>query len=120
MATLTWKVKRDNSRIWTARLRQRVMTETQTFVNNVLETAKDTVRVRTGETQQSGRVEQKGVTTFAIMFDGAAIYLEYGTAKMPAYPFIRPSVVANQQDYLRRLAITTQGRVRGPVSGLAQ
>lgn len=115
-----WKIKRDNSAAWTQRLRARVATETETFAQNILQTAQGTVRVRTGATRDSGQVVQVNETTWAVVFRGAAKFLELGTAHHPAYPFLRPAVTANQKAYLRRLAIATQGRIRAPIVGLAE
>lgn len=117
--SVTWRIKADRSSDWTRRLKARVAAETQTFVNNVLQTAQSTVRVQTGATRDSGRIVQVDEQVWAVRFGGAAAYLEFGTAKMPAYPFLRPAVTVNQTAYLARLAITTQGRVRPAISNLA-
>jgi len=116
---ITWRVVKDNSAAWTERLKRRVSIETQTFAENVLGTAQATVRVRTGATRDSGQVIQMNELTWAVRFEGAALYLEYGTRNHPAYPFLMPAVVTNQKAYMGRLAMTTQGRVRGAISFLA-
>lgn len=58
----------------------------------VAETARNTVAVATGETQESITETDEGVT-----FGGASLYLEFGTYKMSAQPFIRPAADAAAQ-----------------------
>ena len=53
---------------------------------DVLSTAKSMVPVDTGETYDSIQVTPEGVVA-----GGAAIYLEFGTYKMGAEPFMRPA-----------------------------
>lgn len=109
-AGVSWYVKRDASAEWSARLRARVDIECQNFANNVLTEAKQNVRQRTGETRDSGQITG-GDMVYVVSFGGAALYLEYGTAKQPAYPFLGPAVADNMADFIGRLRMTTQGRV---------
>lgn len=59
---------------------------------NVAETyAQDHVQVLTGKTKASIHTEVNGHTV-SLIADGAALYLEYGTVHMRAYPFMRPAI----------------------------
>lgn len=53
----------------------------------IAEEARLRVRVKTGETRDSIQVTDEGVEA-----GGAAPFLEFGTRKMPAYPFLGPAV----------------------------
>lgn len=113
-ASISWSVTRDASAEWSKRLRDRVTIETDTYAQNVLSQAQSDVRVRSGETRASGRVETQDQDTLIVrrvVFGGAALYLEFGTAKMPAYPFLTQATVDNYEAYIGRLRMTTQGRV---------
>lgn len=57
----------------------------------IAEEARRRVRVKTGETRDSIEVTDEGVEV-----GGAAPFLEYGTRKMPAYPFLGPAVEASK------------------------
>jgi hypothetical protein len=48
----------------------------------------------TGQTEASIHEEKLGAHDFAAVFGGASIYLEWGTYKMPPFPFILPAVDA--------------------------
>lgn len=52
------------------------------------------VRVKTGALRDSITVKKQYTLIIAIIMLYYGFYLEYGTSKMPAYPFIRPSTEA--------------------------
>jgi HK97 gp10 family phage protein len=57
--------------------------------------AKVRVRKKSHKTEKSIRVKNQGLSfedlTFSIVAGGAARFLERGTSRMPAYPFLRPA-----------------------------
>jgi HK97 gp10 family phage protein len=111
---VTWRVVKDDSAAWSALLRQRVGIEALTFAQNVLAQAQNTVAVRSGATQESGTISEISVgsrTVYKVEFMGAALYLEFGTAHMPAQPFLSTAVAEMEGQFLARIAMTTQGRV---------
>ena len=108
---VTWEIVKDDSAAWSQTLRQRISTELQTFAQAVLEQAQQDVAVRSGATQESGEIVSTDDLNYMVSFGGAALYLEYGTAFMPAQPFLTPAVADNEANFVNRLAITTQGRI---------
>jgi len=111
---ITWRVVKDDSAAWSARLRQRVATEALAFAENVLAQARATVAVDTGVTRDTGTIVQLSSDSriiYMVEFMGAALYLEFGTVNMPAQPFLSTSVAAMEHTFLARIAQTTQGRV---------
>lgn len=67
--------------------------------NRIAEIARDTVRVDTGETRDSIVVNEGSVSV-----GGAGLFLEFGTIKMPAYPFLGPAAeqVRSEMDHIFR------------------
>jgi HK97 gp10 family phage protein len=54
------------------------------------------VRKKSGKTAKSIRVKNQGLKfedlTFSVIASRAAVFLERGTSKNPAYPFLRPAM----------------------------
>lgn len=55
--------------------------------------AKEFVRVLTGALQDSITAQEIGMLQVAISMLFYGFYLEFGTVKMPPYPFIRPAIM---------------------------
>ena len=91
MYEVSWHVTRDRSNEVIQRIEDKIDSAMQDGAERILTRAQGVVRVRSGETRDSGRVEQVGPMHWRVVFGGAAIYLEFGTAHHPAYPFIVPS-----------------------------
>lgn len=111
MLQMSWRSTPLDAVKVTNALRARIAIEAQTYAQNVLDSAQQNVRVATGETRDSGQIVQVDEVTYKVVFGGAAIWLEFGTATRPAYPFLAPSAYSQLPAYLARLAMTTQGRV---------
>lgn len=69
--------------------------------NVVLVDARRRVRKKTGATAKATKVKDQGVKfeemTFSLVTSYVGRFLELGTSKMPAYPFIRPAMAARAQ-----------------------
>jgi hypothetical protein len=65
-------------------------------LENIATRARELVRVRTGATKDSIQVNEgeDGVEA-----GEAALFLEYGTVKMPAYPFLGPATSQVQDSF---------------------
>jgi len=63
--------------------------------NVVLKDARQRVRKKTGATARATKVRDEGLKfedmTFSISTNYIGRFLEFGTSKMPAYPFLRPA-----------------------------
>jgi HK97 gp10 family phage protein len=59
----------------------------------IADLARDTVAVDTGETKESIRVNAGSVSV-----DGAGLFLEFGTVKMQAQPFLGPAAEQVRQE----------------------
>jgi HK97 gp10 family phage protein len=63
--------------------------------NVVLKEARQRVRKKTGATAKATKVKDEGLKfedmTFSISTNYIGRFLEFGTSKMPAYPFLRPA-----------------------------
>lgn len=68
----------------------------------VADEARGLVAVATGETQESIEETEEGVSV-----GGAALYLEFGTYKMSAQPFLRPAADAAASHDVSGIARTT-------------
>lgn len=93
---VVWEVKVDNSSTVLAAQRATVQRILQQGAEAIRERASTTHdwQDRTGETAGSGQVVQAGSgtsLTYLVTFDGAALYLEFGTVHAPAYPFLGPA-----------------------------
>ena len=70
--------------------------------NKILDAAKDNAPVDTGALRDSGHVEKKDEITYLIIFDAPVLngtgsyarYVEEGTSKMDAQPYLRPAILA--------------------------
>jgi HK97 gp10 family phage protein len=67
--------------------------------------ARELVRVETGETRDSIIVNAQDDTVEA---GSAALFLEYGTVKMPAYPFLGPATSQVQTSFAAEFAAMWQ------------
>lgn len=110
-------IKKDNSAAWSQRLRARVATELQASAMRIEQMASDNAPRDTGALADSGEIEALGQLRYAVVFGANldrpyAIYQELGTSTMPAQPYLYPAFRAEMQTLVRRLAVTTQGRVR--------
>jgi hypothetical protein len=56
--------------------------------------ARGRVRVLSGETQESIRVDDGGEDGPRVVVGGAAKFLEFGTSRQSPYPFLRPAADA--------------------------
>ena len=70
--------------------------------NKILEAAKDNAPVDTGALRDSGHIEKEDEITYLIVFDAPVLdgqgsyarYVEEGTSKMDAQPYLRPAILA--------------------------
>ena len=70
--------------------------------NKILAAAKDNAPVDTGALRDSGHVEKEDEITYLIVFDAPVLsgsgsyarYVEEGTSKMDAQPYLRPAILA--------------------------
>jgi HK97 gp10 family phage protein len=88
----------------------------------LLQTAKDIydlsqqlVAVRTGKLKASGGIEVIDSTHVVVGYGGAgseredvAVYIEYGTSRMAAQPYLTPSFAQNEDTFRARLKEATQ------------
>lgn len=65
----------------------------------IVDDAKSTVAVRTGETRDSIHREGGGFAS-RVLVGGAGLWLEYGTRFMHAHPFFHPAVEKARQAYI--------------------
>ena len=109
-------VVKDNSAEWSAKLRQRVSIELEASAQRIEQQAAETAPKRSGALAASGQVDQINPLSYSVSFgnglpDGRAIFQELGTAHHAAQPYLYPAYMADLPVLMRRLAITTQGRV---------
>lgn len=68
----------------------------------VLKEARQRVRKKTGATAKATKVKEQGIKfdemTFSIVTDYVGRFLEFGTSKMPAYPFLRPAAESKARE----------------------
>jgi len=69
-------------------------------LENIAARARELVRVDTGETRDSIMVNNDDGVEVA----GAGKFLEYGTIKMPAYPFLGPATSQVQESFAAEFA----------------
>ena len=92
---------------------------TEAMAQEVAQEAKALVRVRTGKTRRSIRVvkETTGVGNEMrirhLVVAGtpdhrAALFLEFGTIKMPSYPFLRPAIDRSRRKASRAFEVETK------------
>jgi HK97 gp10 family phage protein len=81
--------------------------------NVVLKEARRRVRKKTGNTAKKTTIKNSGVTgqdqTYSIVTNYVGRFLEFGTSKMPAYPFLRPAaeaVAAQAVETMRDMTFT--------------
>lgn len=91
--------------------------------NRVLSDAQERCPVDTGALKASGKVEETGEMSYRVTFgeglpDARAVYQEFGTTHHPAQPYLGPAYQGELSTLMRRMAITTQGRVRIDPGGL--
>ena len=68
----------------------------------ILDAAKDNAPVDTGALRDSGHIEKEDDVTYQIIFDAPVLngdgsyarYVEEGTSKMDAQPYLRPAILA--------------------------
>lgn len=88
----------------------------QVFVDE----AKVLVPVDTGALQDSIRVEVEGdLVQFAVGGGNIdyALYVEMGTSKMPAQPFMRPAIDTKQKEALKAIGANLEKQMRRIASG---
>lgn len=98
-------------------IRDRVAQALEQGAHLILQAAQDNVQVRTGELKASGVVVQIGRLTFIVRFgdgldDARAIYVEYGTSKAPAYPYLVPATDDLAATICQLVAEACNGRVK--------
>ena len=77
----------------------------------VLEDSQALVPVDTGELKESGEVDDKdGV--MVVYRAGHAVFVEFGTYKMNAQPFLRPAIDGNQTKVVRAAGGEIQAEIR--------
>lgn len=73
-------------------LRQKLLQASWRHAERVLQAAKEECPVRTGELRNSGHIEMSG-TAANVIFDAPhAVFVHYGTSRMPANPFLSRAV----------------------------
>lgn len=82
----------------------------------VLQEAKARVRVKTGRTKRSLKVKYLGIrgqdSTYTVQSSYfVARFLEFGTSKMPAYPFLRPATEAAARAAVEAIMDTTYAKL---------
>lgn len=87
-----WQVRRDRTNEVMAIIEGKIDTALEDGCTRIMTRAQGVVRVRSGATRDSGTVVRIGPMNYQVKFGGAGLYLEFGTAHMPAYPFLIPSV----------------------------
>ena len=78
----------------------------ESIADDVVEDAKHYCPVRTGALRDSIRKEVTAEAVNVVAGGGAvdyAGYVEYGTSKMPAQPYLRPAVMQHELDILTQL-----------------
>lgn len=111
---IRWTVKKNNVKFVFSVLNHRIDLELEASANRVKDATEGRMPRRTGDSADSGEVVKQSEypPIYHVLFGYASIYLEYGTVNMAARPSLLPSVVEEEPVLLRRLAITTQGRIR--------
>lgn len=70
----------------------------------IKEDASNRAPVDTGNLSRSGSVEEKGVNNVELIFNTPyALFVEYGTAKMSAQPYIRPAMEAGKNALMQEV-----------------
>jgi hypothetical protein len=113
-ARIRWVVRKNNVKTVMAVLKHRVDLELAASAARVEAATAARMPRRTGESADSGQVVKvsEHPPRYLVTFGHASLYLEYGTRYMAAQPSLIPSIVEEAPTLLRRLAITTQGRIR--------
>lgn len=74
--------------------------------NVVLAEARRRVRKKTGATAKATKVKDEGLKfeemTFSISTSYVGRFLEFGTSKMPAYPFLRPAAESKARESVEK------------------
>ena len=66
----------------------------------VLEQSQNSVPVNTGELKESGHIEEG--EEVQVVYDAAhAVFVEFGTYKMPARPFLRTAIDNNERQIVK-------------------
>lgn len=110
MYNVSWQITRDRTSEVMAATEARIDQAIEEGCNRILTRAQGVVRVRSGQTRDSGVVESVGQMNWQVKFDGAAIYLEFGTSHHPAYPFLIPSVQEEATQIWQDVNNTVGGR----------
>jgi hypothetical protein len=81
---------------FTARMNEEAHLVKERALQAIAARARELVRVQTGETRDSIMVND---SEDAVEVAGAGLFLEYGTVKMPAYPFLGPATSQVQTSF---------------------
>jgi hypothetical protein len=97
-------------------IRQAISKAMQNGCERILTDAAADAPRATGELAESGRVAQTGLLTFFVIFgeelpDARAVYQEYGTARMPASPYLVPAIDQETPSIVADIAAAAGGRV---------
>lgn len=88
--------------------------------NVVLAEARRRVRKKTGATAKATKVKDQGIRfeemTFSITTNYVGRFLEFGTSKMPAYPFLRPAAEAKAREAVEAVRDVTLAAIDVEVS----
>lgn len=74
------------------------------------------VPVKTGDLKRSGHIDQSGEDVQIVYDKDYAPFVEYGTSKMAAQPFLRPAIEGKQSEALRAVADAVQQEIKEKVS----
>ena len=97
----------------------------------MMDEARRVVPVRSGDLQRSigpekTEASRTGYNANWIVGEGYAGFVEFGTSRMAARPFVRPAIKKHRRGYIEELANAardaglTKGGVRGALRGVAQ
>lgn len=82
------------------RMREQGAAHVQATAEHIAEDAASRAPVDTGELRDSIHVEGRGMASVIVADAGHAAYVEYGTSRSPAQPYLHPAVEAARSGYL--------------------
>lgn len=84
---------------------------TKANAEDLRDTARRKVKVRTGRTRDSIRVKMTSPTQGQLQADYGAVFLEYGTRYMPAQPWAAPAVEEVRPRAIARVDSAIKGAI---------
>ena len=103
MTSIEFIVNRNEFGRLASRLRSRVADASQETAEAIVEDAKQRVPVDTGELRDSIDARSEGIGYIVEATAGHAGFVEYGTRRMAAQPYLTPAAEAQRAPFIERL-----------------